>query len=304
MERKVLVTGAGGLVGTALCRALKAVGQSPLRLVRGSVRQGEAAISWNPARQELEAASLEGLDAAVHLAGENVGEGRWSQAKKERLVASRVQGTGLLSRALAGLQRKPEALVCASAIGYYGADRGGEVLTEESAPGTGFLADLVQAWEKASEPARQAGIRVVLLRIAVVLDAKNGALARMLPAFRLGLGGPVGSGKQYFSWIALDDVARAIRFCLDTPSLSGPVNASAPLPVTNREFSRALGRALHRPAFLGVPELAARIAFGSEKAGELLLSSNRVEPARLLSAGFRFQHPEIEGALRKILAGR
>lgn len=300
---KVIVTGSTGLVGRALVRSLLADGYEVTRLVRGDAQgfkaPGTAAVHWDPERGEIDAPSLEGHDAAVHLAGENVGEGRWDEEKKRRILESRVKGTSLLAGALAGLSAKPRVLVSASATGFYG-DRGAEILREESASGSDFLSDVCREWEKASLQASQAGIRVVHLRIGVVLAGEGGALQKMLTPFKLGLGGKVGSGGQYMSWITLEDLIGVIRRAVEDESWRGPFNAVAPQQVTNGEFTKALGHALGRPTIFAVPAFAARLAFG-ETADALLLASTRVEPARLKEVGFEFKHPEIEGALRSVL---
>ena len=300
---KVIVTGSTGLVGSALVRSLLSDGHEVTRLVRGDSQgfraPGTAAVHWDPERGEIDAGSLEGHDAAVHLAGENVGEGRWDEEKKRRIRESRMKGTSLLAGALAGLSAKPRVLVSASATGFYG-DRGAEILREESASGEGFLSEVCREWEKATLQASHAGIRVVHLRIGVVLDGEGGALQKMLTPFKLGVGGKVGSGSQYMSWITLEDLIGVIRRAIEDESLRGPVNAVAPQPVTNAEFTKALGGVLGRPTFFAVPAFAARLAFG-ETADALLLASTRVEPARLKEAGYQFKHPEIEGALRSVL---
>jgi uncharacterized protein (TIGR01777 family) len=297
----ILVTGSSGLIGSALTGRLGAAGHEVTRLVRssGAVQQGR--IQWDPAAERLDAESLEGFDAVVHLAGESVATGRWTAAKKERIRSSRVQGTRLLAQTLARLGRPPGVLVSASAVGYYG-DRGDESLDEQSAPGSGFLAEVCQEWEAAADPAREAGIRVVHPRIGLVLSASGGALAKMLPLFRLGLGGPLGSGRQYVSWITLDDLVAAICHSISTDSPSGPVNAVAPEPATNRQFTRALGRALRRPARLPAPAFALRAMLGP-MADELLLSSTRVIPRRLTASGFAFGDLQLEEALLRLLAG-
>ena len=300
---KVIVTGSTGLVGRALVRSLLADGHEVTRLVRGDAQgfraPGTAAVHWDPERGEIDAPALEGHDAAVHLAGENIGEGRWDDAKKRRIIESRVKGTSLLAGTLAGLSAKPGVLVSASATGFYG-DRGAEVLREESASGSAFVSEVCREWEKATLQASQGGIRVVHLRIGVVLDGEGGALPKMLTPFKLGLGGKVGSGSQYMSWITLEDLIGVIRRAIEDESLRGPVNAVAPGAVTNAEFTKALGHALGRPTIFAMPAFAARLAFG-ETADELLLASTRVEPARLKKAGFEFKHPEIEEALRSVL---
>jgi hypothetical protein len=267
------------------------------RLVRALPTAG-GDIPWDPAAGRLDPARLEGLDAVVHLAGENIA-GRWTAAKKARIRSSRVEGTRLLAEALAGLKRPPKTLLCASAIGYYG-DRGAELLREESPAGTGFLAEVCREWEAAARPAAEKGLRVVHLRIGVVLSPAGGALARMLMPFKLGLGGRIGSGSQFMSWIASDDLSGVIRHALTTESLRGPVNAVAPQAVTNLEFTQTLGRVLRRPTPFPMPAFAARLAFG-EMAEALLLASARVEPTRLVASGYRFRAPELEGALRHLL---
>jgi uncharacterized protein len=300
---KVIVTGSTGLVGRALVRSLLADGHEVTRLVRGGAQgfraPGTAAVHWDPERGEIDAKELEGHDAAVHLAGESIAEGRWDDEKKRRILESRVKGTRLLAEALAGLNVKPKVLVSASAVGFYG-DRGDETVREESASGTDFLSEVCREWEKATLQASQAGLRVVHLRIGVVLDAEGGALAKMLTPFKLGVGGRVGSGRQYMSWITLEDLVGVIRRAIEDESLRGPVNAVAPRPVTNAEFTKALGRVLGRPTVFAVPAFAARLAFG-EMADALLLAGARVEPARLNEAGHQFKHTEIEGALRSVL---
>ena len=300
---KVIVTGSTGLVGRALIRSLLADGHEVTRLVRGDAQgfraPGTAAVHWDPERGEIDAGALEGHDAAVHLAGEPVAEGRWDDEKKRRIRESRVQGTTLLAGALAGLRAKPKVLVSASATGFYG-DRGAEILREESASGDDFLSEVCREWEKATLQASQAGIRVVHLRIGVVLSGEGGALQKMLTPFKLGVGGKLGSGSQYMNWITLEDLTGVIRRAVEDESLRGPVNAVAPQQVTNEEFTKALGGVLGRPTIFAVPAFAARLAFG-EVADALLMASTRVEPARLKEAGYQFKHPEIEGALRSVL---
>ena len=296
---KIVVSGSTGLIGSALTKALRRRDHEVVPMVRRRLAPGERAIAWDPKRATLDRPGLEGVDAVVHLAGENV-FGRWSQAKKQRIYDSRVKGTRLLCDALAGLQRRPTTLLAASAIGYYG-DRGDEPVTEESAPGADFLAHVARDWEAATAAAARAGIRVVNMRNGVVLTTTGGALAKMLPAFRLGLGGPVGSGNQYLSWIALDDMINAILHLLTKPDLVGPVNMTAPAPVTNREFAKALGKVLGRPAVVAVPAFALRMAFGAEGAA-MLQSGQRVLPARLIASGFSFSLQEVGQALRFLLA--
>ena len=264
---KIAVSGATGLIGTALRKALEQRGDDVVPLVRRQPRPGEHVVAWDPGRGTIDRAGLEGMDAVIHLAGENV-FGRWTAAKKQRIRESRVAGTKLVSETLASLQRRPATLLAASAIGYYG-NRGAEPVTEASAPGDDFLARVSRDWEAASQVAARAGIRVVNMRIGVVLTRAGGALATMLPAFRLGLGGWVGSGNQYVSWIALDDIIKAMQHVLDRRDLTGPVNLTAPAPVTNRELAKTLGKVLRRPVLVGVPGFALSLAFGSEGADML-----------------------------------
>jgi uncharacterized protein (TIGR01777 family) len=300
---KVIVTGSTGLVGFALVRSLLADGDEVTRLVRGEAQgfraPGTVAVHWNPDSGAIDAKELEGHDAAVHLAGESIADGRWDDEKKRRILESRVKGTRLLAETLAGLERKPKVLVSASATGFYG-NRGAEVLREESASGDDFLSEVCREWEKATLAASRAGIRVAHIRIGVVLSADGGALPKMLTPFKLGLGGRIGNGRQYMSWITLEDLVGIIKRALTDESLRGPINAVAPNAVTNEEFTKAVGHALGRPTFLSMPAFAARLAFG-EMADALLLSGSRVEPARLTEAGYEFKHPEIEGALRHVL---
>ena len=292
---RVAISGAGGLIGSALARLMVAEGHQIRRLVRRpSVDETE--VSWEPVSGNVEADKLEGLDAVVHLAGESIASGRWSASRMERIRASRVGATRLLCDALARLEAPPGVIVSASAIGYYG-NRRDELLDESSPPGHGFFPEVGQAWEAALSGAEEAGIRAVKLRIGVVLSRSGGALARMLLPFRLGLGGRLGSGRQFMSWIALDDLISAIRFAIDTPTLSGPVNATAPEAVTNEVFTRTLGRVLGRPTLLPVPAFALRLAVG-QMADEALLSSVRVRPRKLEDSGFSFRHPHLEAALR------
>ncbi len=295
--RSVAITGASGMIGAALARALAAGG---LRVLRIGRRPGAGSdLLWDPAAGRIDAASLEGVDAVVHLAGESIASGRWTRERKLRIRESRTQGTTLLARALAALDRKPQVLVSVSAVGIYG-DRGDELLTDTSPPGTGFLPDVARAWEASADPAREAGIRVAHPRFAAVLSRSGGVLGRLLLPFRLGLGGPIGRGAQWMPLVSLDDAIGAIRHLIDSPGLSGPFNVSLPTPVTNREFSAALGRALHRPAILPVPPAALRLAYGA-LADELLIASAKVVPLGLEAAGYRFQHPDIDSALQAAL---
>jgi uncharacterized protein len=295
----ILVTGASGLVGSALALSLISTGYEVTRLVRRPPLSGEKAARWDPLGGTIDANAFEGVDAVVHLAGENIAE-RWTVAKKVNIRDSRIKGTQVICEAITRLASPPKVLVSASAIGYYG-DRGEELLAEESPPGKSFLAEVCRAWEAATEPARLAGVRTVQLRFGVVLSATGGALAKILPPFRLGIGGVLGSGQQYMSWIALDDAVGAIQHAIVTDSLQGPANAVAPHVVTNQEFTKTLGKVLGRPTVVPLPAFAARLMFG-EMADELLLASARVQPAKLLASGYRFRYPEIEGTLRHVLA--
>ncbi len=297
---RVLVSGASGLIGSALLPYLAARGYDVQRLVRVSGEARPAGVVWNPSAGVLDAAGLEDYDAVVHLAGENIAGGRWTAERKRLILESRRKGTQLLAQSLSRLARPPKVLVSASAIGYYG-NRGPEIMRETYAPGKGFLPEVCSAWEEAPDPAADAGIRVVMPRIGVVLSAAGGALARMVVPFRLGAGGKIGNGQQYMSWITIDDLLGVIRHCIENAALTGAVNAVAPNPVTNLEFTKTLGRVLSRPVILPLPAFAARLLLG-EMADELLLSSTRVEPAKLLATGFRFQYPELEPALRHILS--
>ncbi len=290
----VAITGATGLVGRSLEAFLTVGGHRVTRIVRRP-RPGTSDVGWDPAADRLDPADLEGVDAVVHLAGESIASLRWTAAKKRAIEESRVRGTRLLCRTLAAMERKPATLVSASAIGYYG-DRPDEEVDEKAAPGTGFLADVCRAWEAETAGLAEGPIRVVNLRIGVVLTAEGGALATQLPLFRLGLGGPVGHGRQGLSWIDLDDLVYAIHFALHRSELEGPVNATAPGAVSSREFGRTLGRVLHRPAVLPAPAFAMRLALG-EMADEMLLGGVRARPAALEAAGFRFARPDLTSAL-------
>ncbi len=286
---KVLVSGASGLLGRALRQAL-AARQNPVRqLVRGVAHAADQ-IAWNPAARPAvtDAVTLEGCAAAIHLSGASVAGRRWTSAYRKEMTASRVDTTRALAEVLARLSEKPDVLVVASAVGIYG-NRGDEVLDESSAAGTGFLADLCSAWEEATRPAEDAGIRVVHARFGVVLNGNGGALAKMLPLFRAGLGGKLGNGRQWMSWVSLEDAIAALLYAVDDPSIAGAINITAPEPVTNAEFTRVLAQALHRPAVLPAPAFALRLAFG-QMANEALLASQRAVPRRLLDAGFRFTH--------------
>ena len=291
---RIAISGASGLLGKDLLPYLSGQGHKTFKLVRHRSAKDDE-IFWNPESGEIQAEKLEGMDAIIHLAGESVAH-VWTRETKQKIRSSREKGTGLLANTIANLQKKPAVFVCASAVGYYG-DRGNEAINEDSAPGKGFLADVCQLWESAAEPARQAGVRTANLRFGVILSPKGGALKQMLPPFQMGAGGNLGHGKQYFSWISLTDAVRAVYFATVTESIVGAVNAVAPKPVTNAEFTKALGRVLHRLTIFPVPASAARMIFG-EMADEMLLSGARVFPKKLQEAGFRFEYPDIEAALR------
>ena len=297
----VAVTGSSGLIGTALRPALERAGHRVVRVVRQAAGGDSDTITWDPEAGTIDAAGFEGLGAVVHLAGEGIGDRRWNEAHKARVLDSRVKGTTLLAETLARLNRPPGVLVSGSAIGFYG-DRGEQVLTEESPGGQGFLASVCRHWEAATGPAEQAGIRVVHLRTGIVLSREGGALKKMLTPFKAGVGGRMGSGRQWMSWISLDDEIGAIVHLLGDAVSGGPVNATAPHPVTNAEFSAALGRALGRPSIVPVPAPALKVALGAQMAEELLLYSQRVVPTRLLESGYQFQAPELRTALEQALA--
>ena len=291
---KIAVTGSSGFLGTALVSSLRSDGHEVLRLVRRAPGALDE-VKWDPLVGTVDVAALSGVEAVIHLAGAGVGDHRWTQAYKRTILDSRVDGTRTISTAITRLDPVPRVLVSASAVGFYG-DRGEEVLTEESPPGRGFLAGVVQSWEAAAAPAAAAGVRVVHPRTGIVLNKDGGALGRMSTLFRLGVGGRLGSGRQYWPWISLTDEIRAVRFLLDTDSLSGPVNLTGPEPVTNAAITSAIGDVVHRPTILPVPAVALKIALG-EFAGEVLISQ-RVLPRRLLDAGFTFEHPDVTTALR------
>lgn len=294
----ILVSGASGLIGAALTPCLEAAGHRVTRLVRGRARPGWGEAAWDPEAGRMPLPALEGVDAVVHLAGESI-VGRWTADKKRRIYDSRVRGTRIICEALRQAVRPPKSFVCASAIGYYG-NRGERLLLEESRAGEDFLARVCVDWEAAATPAAQRGIRVVSLRLGMVLSASGGALGQMLPPFRLGLGGVLGGGAQYMSWITLDDVVGAIAHVLTTESLHGAVNLVAPEPVSNRNFTKTLGRVLRRPTRFAVPAFAARLLFG-EMADALLLASTRVQPGKLNASDYTFRYPDLEAALRHVL---
>ena len=295
----VAISGASGFLGSALTSSLRADGHRVLRLVRGGITTGDE-IGWDPDAGRIDAPALEGVDAVVHLAGEGIGERRWSADQKRRILDSRAKGTAVVAAAVASRERKPKVLVSASAIGYYGS-RGDEVLTEDSAPGDDFLANVCKTWERETHPALDAGVRVVNLRTGIVLARHGGALQRMLLPFRLGLGGKQGSGRQWMSWIALADHVQAMRAAIEDERLTGPVDLTAPNPVTNADFATALGRVLKRPTVLPTPMFALKLRYGDELVDSLLLASQRVLPSRLEAVNFPFEYPVLAPALEAIL---
>jgi uncharacterized protein (TIGR01777 family) len=293
----VVVSGASGMIGSALVAALSAAGHRPIELVRRA-KPGDT-LRWDPEAGTIDRDGLEGVDAVVHLAGEGIATHRWSEAQKRRILESRTMGTSLVASTLAGLQRPPKVLVSASAVGYYG-ERGDVPLTESDPPGRSFLSEVVVAWEAAAQPAADAGIRVSHPRTGIVLSPDEGALAKMLPLFKLGAGGRFGNGRQYMSWISLHDEVQALIWLLDH-DLPGPVNLTGPQPVTNAEFARALGEVLHRPSVLPVPSFGPKLVVGRELATELLFTSTRAVPRKLLDSGFAFAHADVTSALRAVL---
>ncbi|MBJ7459371.1 MAG: TIGR01777 family oxidoreductase [Thermoleophilaceae bacterium] len=297
MAKKILISGAAGFIGTPLTALLTDRGDSVTRLTRGP--SSDSAIHWDPSAGELDATELEGFDAVIHLAGESIA-GLWTNKKKQAIMSSRRDGTKLLAEAVAGLGAKPECFVSSSAIGVYGS-RGDEVLAEDAGVGEGFLAEVVSTWEKAAQPVRDAGVRLVTLRLGLVTAASGGMMGPMKPAFKLGVGGKLGSGEQWWSWVTLDDVVNAFVYAVDHPELSGAYNVAAPNPVTNAEFTKALGHALHRPTFLPAPKFALKAVAG-EMADEMLLASQRVDSTKLVDAGFDFSGTELDPALEQIFA--
>ena len=297
---KIAITGATGLIGSALSRSLASDGHEVVPVVRRPVAAGESAITWDPDAGTIDAAAFEGIDAVVHLAGAGIGDKRWSDEYKRIVLESRTKGTDLLARTLAGLDRKPSVLVSGSAIGIYG-DTGDTAVTEDGPHAKDFLASVCEQWEAAALPADDAGIRVPFLRTGIVLSPDGGALAKLLPLFKLGVGGRMGSGRQWWSWITLADEIGVIRWLLDN-EISGPVNATAPNPCTNRDLTKVLGEVLHRPTLFPVPSFGPKLLLGGELADALLFTSSRVLPGVLSDNNFTFAHPTLEGALRAILA--
>ncbi len=297
--KHVAITGSTGLIGTALRRSLEADGHQVRAVVRRPVQAGESAVRWDPEAGTIDAAALDGVDAVVHLAGAGIGDERWTDERKRVILESRTRGTALLAATLAGLDAKPSVLVSGSAIGYYG-DRGDETLTEASGPGDDFLASICVPWEAEAQPVTEAGIRLATIRTGIVLTTEGGALPKMLPLFKLGLGGPYGSGRQWWSWITLTDEVAAIRHLLDH-DVHGPVNLTAPHPVVERDLAKALGRVLHRPSLLPVPPFGPKLVVGAELAQALLFTSAKVMPTVLEAGGFTFAHPDIETALHAVL---
>ena len=299
---KILIAGSSGLVGTALIASLREAGHQVTRLLRTETGLPPGAICWDPQHAEVNPAKFEGHDVLINLAGENISTGPWTDEKKKKIRDSRVLGTHMLSELIAQLENPPKLVINASAIGYYG-NRGDEILQEGSRPGEGFLADLCRDWEAATEAAEKKGIRVVKMRIGVVLSREGGALARMLTPFKMGLGGVLGSGDQYISWITLDDLVGIIQFVMDNASIHGALNAVSPNPVTNREFTKTLGKVLKRPTILPLPAFAVKLLMG-EMGESLLLGSSRVIPNVLMQAGYSFQYADLEKALQYLIKGK
>ena len=296
---KIAITGSTGLVGSSLVTFLEKKGHDVYRLVRSKKNLSQNHIFWNPEKNEIEKEKLEGLDVVIHLAGDSVASGRWTAAKKKSIRDSRVIGTQFLAKTISTLKKTPHTILSASAIGFYG-NRGDEILTEESEPGSGFLTEVCLEWEKAWDAVLDKEIRLCFLRIGMVLDKTGGALDKMLLPFKLGLGGVAGNGQQFMSWIALSDLIGAIDFLMRDKKLSGPFNMVGPMPVTNREFTKTLGKVLHRPTFFALPEFVIKTVFG-EMGEQLLLTSAHVIPKRLMEAGFQFQWNNLEKYLKNIL---
>lgn len=295
----IAISGASGLIGTALTAALTEAGHRPIRLVRRATKAGADEVSWDPAKGEIDAPSLEGIDGIVNLSGAGIGDRRWTESYKELCVTSRTMSTRLLAETVAAMKSQPHVMVSGSAIGYYGS-QGDAELTEDSPPASDFLAKLCVDWEQAAQPAIDAGIRTAFIRTGIVLSTEGGALPKLLPLFKFGLGGRFGSGRQYMSWISITDEVQAIIHLLES-STDGPVNLTAPAPVTNAEFASVLGKVLGRPSFLPVPAFGPKLVLGSDRADALLFDSMRVLPSALQSSGYQFAHPDLETALRAIL---
>ena len=298
----ILVSGSSGFIGSSLVPSLKNSGHHVIRLLRRQPRPGSPDLYWEPTSDAIANFPTEGIDAVVHLAGENIAAGRWTAGRKAKIRDSRLRGTCLLCQSLVRMTRPPALVLSASALGYYG-DRGDEVLTEESPSGSGFLAELCRDWEAAILPAAERGLRVVILRTGIVLGAMGGMLARILPIFKAGLGGPMGKGTHYLSWIDLDDYIGIVRHCLESPDLAGPIIVAAPAAVTNREFVKTLGRVLGRPTVLAMPAMAARLLF-AELADEALLASQRADPVRVKASGYQFLFPDLASSLRHCLPSK
>ena len=294
---KVLITGSSGLIVSALTESLEANGHEVIRLLRKKL--DDKSPAWDPENSVIDLGDVTGIDAVIHLAGENIAAGRWNAQKKERILSTRVKGTKLLAEFFAASDHKPRIIISASAVGIYG-DRGEELVDETSEPGNGFLAGVCKQWEQATTPAVDAGIRVANVRFGMILSTSGGALKKMLGPFRMGLGGIIGNGKQYVSWVSIDDVVEMIQYIIMNDSMRGPINLVSPNAVSNREFTKTLGRVLHRPTIFPVPAFAARIAFG-EMANELLLTSTRVQPTKLMDSDYKFRHAELGEALKHLL---
>lgn len=299
---KILISGSTGLIGSSLTACFKERGHDVVRLVRNESLMGDNTILWDPEHRELKLEEFEGFDVVINLAGENISSGRWTDEKKQKIRDSRVFGTHMLAELIARLESPPALFISASAIGFYG-DRSDEIMTESSEPGSGFLSDVCEKWEEAANAAKNAGIRVVNLRIGVVLSTEGGALQKMLTPFRMGLGGIVGFGKQYMSWVSIDDVVGIVLHIINEESLEGPVNAVSPQPETNYRFTKTLGKVLRRPTIFPLPGFVARFMLG-EMADELLLSSTRVVPKALVDSGYSFLYPDLEHALKHLLGNK
>ncbi|MFA6915332.1 MAG: TIGR01777 family oxidoreductase [Parachlamydiales bacterium] len=293
---KIAIAGASGLIGNRLIPFLESKGHRVTKIVRSASSNGE--IHWDPSNHQIDATLLEGMDVIINLAGENIASGRWTEDRKKKILNSRIDGTRTLSEAVQKLQSPPQLFINASAIGIYG-NRGNETLTEDSAPGAGFLADVCQQWEKAIVPLPHT--RVVMLRFGAVLDPNGGILGKMLLPFKIGLGGVIGGGEQYISWVDISDLLDVFEFVISNNMLTGPVNAVAPDPVTNYEYTKTIGEVLSRPTFFSMPEFVARFAFG-EMADEMILCSEKVLPSKLTANGFSFKHPKLKQSLEHLLA--